>query len=163
VPVEPNAPPLWTTPATDLRVMLNGLARLGYDTAAVIAGAGLGDMALDDPDARVSCDAYGAMIACAQQQRMTPNLALALRQETPLGAYPLLDYLVITSDTVCAGVRQLARYFRIAGNPFSIEVNDTGDPVRIEVRGGATFAIEYLASLIVLHMRAETGGAFAAA
>jgi AraC-like DNA-binding protein len=155
--------PAWTAPARDLRVMMNGLARLGYDADTLLAGAGLGDVAFDDPDARVTCEAYGAIVARAQGERFTPNLGLELARLTPLGAYPLLDYLIITSDTVGAGVRQLAQYFRLAGNPVGVDVGDDADPVRVGLRGGAPFGIEYLASLMILHLRAETDGAFAAA
>jgi AraC-like DNA-binding protein len=153
----------WTAPASDLRVMMDALARLGYDADALATTAGFRAVAFDDPDARVPCDAYGALVAGAQRVRFTPNLALALARVTPLGAYPLLDYLVITSDTAGAGLQQLARYFDLVGSPVGVEVRDERDPVRVELTRGAPFGVEYLASLMVLHLGAETGGRFAAA
>jgi AraC-like DNA-binding protein len=81
-----------------------------------------------------------------------------------LGAWPLIDYLVVTADTVEAGVRQLARYVRITGAPFSIEVRDEVEPIRIELTTlAAPFAIEFDAALMVLHFRNETDGPFEAA
>ena len=96
---------------------MNAFERLGYDVDTLLASAGLRDTDLNDPDARIPCEAYGALVSRAQQERFTPNLALELARLTPMGAYPLLDYLVLTSDTVGAGVRQLARYFRLDRQP----------------------------------------------
>ena len=56
--------------------------------------------------------------------RFTPNLALRLAMVVPIGAYPLLDYLVVTSDSVGEGLQQLARYFRLVGNPVVLEARE---------------------------------------
>ena len=152
-----------TLPAHDLRVLLDGLGLLGYSVEALLAAARLNRADLTNPDARVACDAYGAVLTRACQERFTPNLALELARVTPLGAWPLIDYLVVTADTVEAGVRQLARYLRITGAPFSIEVRDDIEPIRVEMTtGAAPFAIEFDAALMVLHLRNEADGVFAA-
>src|SRR5438093_3171267 len=97
----------WSMPASDGRAFLSALERVGYRLEPLVASAGLCVHDLDDPDARVPCETLGALIAGAQQQRFTPNLALELARVTPIGAYALLDYLVLTSETVGAGVRQV--------------------------------------------------------
>jgi AraC-like DNA-binding protein len=149
-------------PASDLRVMTDGLASLGYDCDRLLPAAGLGDANLDDPDARVSCEAVGRLVAMAQQERFTPNLALALARLTPIGAYPLLDYLVLTSDTVGAGLRQLACYRRLIGDPAAMTFDEEADAVRVGLPGtAAPFSVEYNVSLMVLHLRNETDGRFA--
>jgi AraC-like DNA-binding protein len=153
----------WSAPASDLRVMITTLGRLGYDVDRLKASAGVGDADLNDPDARIPCEAYGAVLSRAQQQRFTPNLALEIARMTPIGAYPLLDYLVLTSDTVDAGVRQLAHYFRLVGNPVTITLDERADPIRVEMASTAPFGLEYTASLMILHFRNETDGRFAAA
>jgi AraC-like DNA-binding protein len=103
------------------------------------------------------------IVSSAQRTRFTPNLGLELARITPLGAAPLLDYLVVTSDTVGAGVRQLARYFRLVGNPVTLEVHEEGEgDIRVEMASGAApFSYEYAASLMVLHFRGETDASFA--
>ncbi len=150
-------------PSSDGRAFVSALERLGYGSEPLLAAAGLRRRDLDDPDARVPCDALGAMIARAQQQRFTPNLALELARLTPIGAYPLLDYLVLTSETVGAGVQQLARYNRIIGGPIEIDLREEGDTVRIVMASSAApFSLEFVASLVILHFRNETDGRFAA-
>ena len=81
---------------------------------------------------------------------------------TPLGAWPLLDYLVLTSETVGAGVQQLARYFRLTGSPVGLATREDDDPIEIELTAISSFAIEYLAALMLLHFRQETDGRFVA-
>jgi AraC-like DNA-binding protein len=150
-------------PANDARAFVSALQRLGYSTEMLLAAPGLRGQNLDDPEVRVPCEALGAMIACAQQQRFTPNLALELARVTPIGAYPLLDYLVLTSESVGAGVQQLERYHRIIGDPVDLHVREQIDTVRIEMAPAAgPFNIEFTSSLMVLHFKHETDGCFAA-
>lgn len=154
----------WDMPARDLRVLLSGLASLGYDPQVLIQSSGLGAIDLNDPDARVSCESAGGLIANVQRTRFTPNLALEIAQLTPIGSYPLLDYLVLTSDTVGSGVRMLGRYLRLLGNPVNIEIRDMDEVIRVEMGcSSSPFSVEYSASLLVLHFRREAAGPFVAA
>jgi AraC-like DNA-binding protein len=150
-------------PGNDARAFVNAFVTLGYDASVLRAAAGLCEADLNDPDAQVSCEALGAIVASAQRQRFMPNIGLQLARVTPLGANPLLDYLVATSDTVGAGVRQLARYFRLVGNPVVLDIQDDDqDHIRVQTRSGAApFSVEFVFSLMVLHLRAETDGRFA--
>jgi len=160
----PSASGSWSMPGRDVRVFADGLAQLGFDTAALLSAAGIRDADLADPDARVSCDAMGAVVCGAQAQRLVPNIGLELARVTPLGAYPLLDYLVVTSETVAAGVDQLARYMRLVGNPVGPESRVGNDCVRVHLHGTSLgFGAEFLASLMVLHLRHETDDRFSAA
>jgi AraC-like DNA-binding protein len=158
-----NAGWIWTAPTSDFRALMDAFGRLGYNVETLLASAGVRDTDLDDPDGRVPCEAYGAVVSRAQQERFTPNLALEVARMTPMGAYPLLDYLVLTSDTVGAGVRHLAHYLSLVGNPIVVSVHEDVEPIRIEMAAPAPFAVEYFASLMILHFRNETDGHFAAA
>ena len=154
----------WTMATNDVRAFAAAFERLGYDVNSLLTAAGLRESDLADPDGRISCDVLGRFMEGAQRSRFTPNLALELARATPLGAFPLLDYLVLTADTVGGGVRQLALYYRLVGNPLIIEIDDDADPVRLVMTGtAAAFSAEFVASLIVLHFRSETDGRFAAA
>ena len=61
-------------------------------------------------------------------------------------------------------MRQLARYARLVGNPVVIDVHDdSGTDVRVELSSGAApFGIEFLSSLMILHLHRETEGRFTA-
>jgi AraC-like DNA-binding protein len=151
----------FSMPANDVRALMNAFGSCGYDVASLLRSAGLSDAELSNPDVRISCEKLGQIITSAQRTRFTPNLALHLAHATPLGAYPLLDYVVLTSETVGAGVRGLARYFRLVGNPIAIEVDEDSDPIRIDLAGGAAaFNVEFVTSLMQLHLRQETDDTF---
>jgi AraC-like DNA-binding protein len=158
-----TAGPADSFPANDLRVFVDGLRRLGYRVDDVLAAGSLRQSDLTNPDGRVRCEAFGSVIASAQQQRFPPNLALQLALVTPIGSWPLLDYLVLTSDTVGDGVRQLSHYFRLVANPIVFTVHEEFEPIRIEIAAPSPFGIEFDAALLVLHFRSETDGRFAAA
>jgi AraC-like DNA-binding protein len=116
---------------------------------------------LTDPDALVPCEMYGWIVQRAQQERFTPNLALRIARNIPLGAYPLLDYLVSTADSVGAAAQQLSRYFRLVNSPIAFEVRELDDPHRVIVSGGDSFFAQFTVSLIVFRIRSETGSRFA--
>lgn len=148
-----------TTSPVQLRVFSDGLERLGYDVAALLAEAGVRRADLDDPDVRIPCVAFDRVVGGALAQRRAANLGARLAAQTPMGTHPLLDYLVVTSDTVGEGLAQLARYFRLTAAPADILISDDEDPIRVIVRGaGHPFTAEYTSSLIVHHLRSETQG-----
>jgi AraC-like DNA-binding protein len=147
----------------DVRTFVKAFQRLGHDVDRLLADVGVSRRDLDEPDGRIACEVVGSLLARAQQTRFTPNLGLAMALATPLGAYPLLDYLVLTSDTVGEGLAQLTRYFRITASPLSIDLHFDEDPARVEIHTVSPFGYEFEASLIVLRFREETDGAFAAA
>jgi AraC-like DNA-binding protein len=124
-----------------------------------LAAAGVARETFADPDARVPCTAYGALIESAQRRQPRPNLALRMAEVTPIGAYPLVDYLVVSSPTVGDGLRRLSRYYRLDGAPNPMVLHDAEDPIRVTLEGGpGTFAIEYVVALTLLHLRRESGG-----
>jgi len=87
--VKPASPSLstWSMPASDVRVFTNAFQRLGYHVEPLLAAAGIRADDLTDPDVRVPCEALGMLVARAQAQRFTLNLALELARVTPIGDY----------------------------------------------------------------------------
>src|SRR5215831_9291955 len=155
-------PRLVTAPMADMRTFANAFERLGHDADALLADVGLSRRDLNDPDRRIDCELFGSLMSKAQQKRFTPNLGLAVALATPLGAYPLLDYLVLTTDTVGDGLAQISRYLRITESPIAVDLHADDDPVRVEIEAVSTFGYEFEAALIVLRLQEETNGPFAA-
>jgi AraC-like DNA-binding protein len=152
----------WTLSSADARAFLAAFDRLGFDSAHLQKAAGISESDLADSDARISCVAIGAIVETAQRIRYTPNIGLALARATPIGAYALFDYLVLTSDTVADGVRQLARYTRLVGNPVSTTIGPDEEPVQIDlVNRAAPLSVEYYTGLMVRHLAKEADGHFA--
>jgi AraC-like DNA-binding protein len=154
---QPAAAAKLTLPSSHFRSFLQTMERLGYDAGSLREAAGVTPDLVDDPDARVSCEAYGAAVAAAQRARPIANLPLRLALDTAIGDYPLLDYVVVTSDTVGAGVAALARYCNLVSMGLGFDLHEEEDPVRV-VMTGPTISVELTALLAVRHLRAEADG-----
>src|SRR6266498_2172747 len=105
-PADPSPPAF---DANAVRPLIDALERLGYALPPLFAAAGIRRSELADPDYRMPCELVGAMFAGAMRERPIENLAARLAAEIPIGAFPLIDYLVVTSETVGDGLKQLAR------------------------------------------------------
>ena len=145
--------------AGDVRVLLDALERLGYERKALLAAAGLHPRELADPDGRISCEACDAVFRAAQTRRPLADFATRMAAVVPIGAYPLLDYLILTCDTVGDGLQQLARCFRQTSAATPIDLHEHEDPIRVVFHSGSRFAAEYGIAITLFHLREETGGA----
>ena len=135
--------------------------RLGYDTKTLLTGVGVDAALLRNPDALIPCQQFGALICAAQSARPMRNLMLHLAAATPIGAFPLLDYLILTSGTVGEGLTQLARFLRLFGNATQVGVHLDESPPRVTLdHPGNASSVEFTAVLAVLHLREETEGRF---
>ena len=94
-------------------MFVDALERLNYRVESLLADAGIRRADLDDPDARIPCAAWGAMFRRALEQRPMKNVGMRLATVTPFGAFPLIDYLIATSQNVGEGLTRLARYLRL--------------------------------------------------
>jgi AraC-like DNA-binding protein len=154
----------FTDPDHTARVFLEALGRLGFDKQALLTAAGVDFSNSGDPDARVPCQAIGGMLGYAMRARPLKNLGMKLAAETPIGAFPLLDYLIVTCETVAAGLNQLSRYFRLNEAPYALEMREDEEPCRIIFHGTRdSLTFEFGVSLVVLHLREETENRLSAA
>src|SRR5207248_3047233 len=98
------------------------------------------------------------IFAAIQRERRVKNLALSIAVETPIGAYPLLDYLVCSSDSVGEGLKQLARYLDLVNPSVRLFFREQEDPIRVLVEGLIDpFTVELTVSLSVLRLSRESG------
>jgi len=144
-------------------VFVEALERLGYCMGPLLADAGIERAALNDPDGRIPVTAWASMFRRALEQRPMKNAGMRLATATPFGAYPLIDYLVATSESVGEGLGRLARYLRLA-EPRSVPfLCEDEDPIRVVLEGHDTpFSAEFTVTLNLLHCREETEGRFRA-
>lgn len=149
-------------PAHVLRVYIEAMARLGYDVDEQCAQAGVGRSALErDPDARISCAIWLPIFKREMQPRPLKNFLFKAAAAIPIGSFPLLDYLIATSDSVGDAVRQLKRYLGLVDNPHDIDVQDGEDPFRVVfVSRDGRPADEFGIALTLLRLRDEAGEAF---
>jgi hypothetical protein len=70
------------------------------------------------------CDDWSSFRAVAAHATALKNMWTRLAAETRLGAFRLLDYLILTSDTIGDGFKQNARYFGLVGAPFLLDIRE---------------------------------------
>jgi AraC-like DNA-binding protein len=148
-------------PASSARVFVDALERLNYSVEPLLANAGIRREDLDDPDARIPSAVWGPMFRRALEQRPMKNPGMRLATVTPIGAFPLIDYLILTSQNVGEGLTRLARYLRLTEARSVPCVREDEDPIRVLLEGCDTpFSAEFTVTLNVLHGREETEGRF---
>ncbi len=130
----------------------------------LLASAGIRRADLNDPDARIPCAAWGPMFRQALEQRPMTNAGMRLATVTRIGAFPLIDYLIATSENVGEGLTRLASYLRLA-EPRSVpRLREDEEPIRVLFEGADTpFTAEFTVTLNLLHFRHETEDRFRAA
>ena len=137
--------------------MLRVLERLGYDLNALLATAGLQREDVEESDRAISPSACAAVFAAALRERRPSNLPLQLAVHTPVGTTPLLDYLIVSSNSVGQGLERLARYLRLVNPGIRLVIHEGSDPVRVVVeRAGGAFETELTVALSILRFRRET-------
>src|SRR5438270_2839611 len=121
--------------SANLRGMFGALERLGYDIDSLLAPFGLMRTELDDPDGRLPARVCAEIFAAIQRERRVKNLALCIAVETPVGAYPLLDYLVCSAESFGEGFKQLARYLGLVNPAVRLVFCEEEDLIRVLVEG----------------------------
>jgi len=149
--------------AGEVRGMLRVLEQLGYDLDGLLTSAGLQRRDVEDPDAFLSPRACATVFENAHRERRVSNLALQLAQRTPVGANPLLDYLIVSSDSVGQGLERLTRYLRLVNPSIGLTIRRERNGVRLMVeRAQAPLFTELTLSLCVIRLMRETDDQFRA-
>ena len=150
-------------PASSVHVFVDALERLGCRIEPLLASAGIGRADLDDPDGRVPSTVWGSIFRRALEQRPMKNAGMRLATVTPIGAFPLIDYLIATSQNVGEGLARLARYQRLAEARSVPCLREEEDPIRVVLEGrDSPISAEFTVTLNLLHFREETEGRFRA-
>jgi AraC-like DNA-binding protein len=141
---------------------MEAMHRLGYEIDDQFAQVGIQQSDLErDPDARIPCAVWLPIMQRALQPRPLKNFLFKAAAAIPIGSFPLLDYLIVTSDSVGAAVRQLKRYLALVDSPHIIAIEDGDDSVRVVfVSRDGRPADEFGIALALLRLREEAGEAF---
>jgi AraC-like DNA-binding protein len=156
---EPGRAQVNSVPANTIRVFLAALEKLGYPVEALLAQTGTRRADLAGPDADIPCAVLPRILDAAMRHRPIKDIGARLAAETPMGAFPLVDYLVVTSETVGTALGQLARYLRLTEAAYTLNPAPDQVPIRVHFdRPVSPFAAEFGVVLTVLHLREEVEG-----
>ena len=145
------------------RALADACARLGLDAGGLLARAGVDRSRLDDPDARIDAALADAVWREAALASGDPALSLHAAEQTPFGAFRVLDYLGATGATLGEGLRRVAEYFPLVDPRGVIAVEEEGDGYALTFRGvegdPPPPAQEYTLAILVSRVRHVAGSA----
>ena len=110
-------------PSNDARVFVDALVPLGVSGRWTDGCGGIEQVVLEDPDARIPCEGFGAYRIRDADSPATTNLGVKMAKHVDrrISASGLSRRRL---DSVGHGLRQLARYFRLVGTPTEIEIRE---------------------------------------
>jgi len=124
-----------TVLAVSSRALVRACERLGLDTSAMLAAAGVDRRLLDgDPDARIDLRQHRALWKKAFELSRDPYLALHAAEAVPPGAYRVLDLIASSAPTVGSGLSGLARYFPLVNTAIEVPVEPGPGAVTVGLR-----------------------------
>lgn len=161
---------MWTRSGTVLTVSSRALVlaceRLGVDTTALLASAGLARETIEDPDGRLSGAQASVLWTKAYELSRDPVLSLHAAEACPRGAYRVIDYMASSAATIGEAFRYSARYFPLINTAVRLPIDESGDPITFDVAdetgptGVSRPYAEYCLAAFVLRVRGATGVVF---
>lgn len=144
------------------RALLQACGRIGLDPDALLNRAGLDRARLDDPDGRIDAEQADAVWREAYLASGDAALALRAAEETPFGAFRVLDYLGASAATVGEGLRRVAAYFPLVDPRAALAIEEpAGHAVTLAFLRTATGALppeaqEYTLAILALRVSQVT-------
>jgi AraC-like DNA-binding protein len=139
------------------RALVDACARMGLDTEALLTRAGVDRAALSDPDARIDADRADAVWREAAAAAGDPALSLHAAEQTPFGAFRVLDYLGASGATVGEGLSRIAAYFPLVDPRGRLAVEEERGTIALAFRGAAADlpppAQEYTLAILASRLR----------
>lgn len=113
-----------TVAAGLVRGFLEYAVARGAPLSALLAGSGIKSEALTDQDARISINAYKALVDCAIELTSDPALALRHCVDTPLEKISIVGMIVQSSASVADSFNQLNRYAHLMVEVDAMQQNE---------------------------------------
>jgi AraC-like DNA-binding protein len=125
------------TPATVAnitpRAIVNFCANRGVDTASLISAAGIEGRSIADPDARIPLPQIFKLWEESEKLTGDEMIPLHVAEGQPLGAFRVIDYLIISSSTPLDALDRLSRYFRLIVDGLELHRTKQDGQVSIEL------------------------------
>lgn len=145
-----------TVAATSTRALLAACAKLGTDTDALLAAAGVDRARLEAPEARLPGDVVSRIWREAFERTGAPDLAVQAALSVPFGAYRVIDFLAASAPTLGEGLVRVARYFPLINSGVELRVHRDGDEHRVELTSATPIPkpyAEFALTVTVIHSR----------
>jgi AraC-like DNA-binding protein len=132
----------------------------GVDVDAVARSIGVPTAALDDYDRRIPEASRARAWNEAAERSGDPVFGLHTAEHSRVGAYDVLDYALYFSSTLRDALDRIIRFHRVLCDAWAIEVDVTGDEVRVRrIEKTPPHEAEAAFGFLVLRARELTGQA----
>jgi AraC-like DNA-binding protein len=147
------------------RALLESCARLGIDTAPILAAAGVQRSVVDDPDGHLPTERVAELWRRAYQASGDPDLALHAAEALRFGAYRVIDYLAASAPTVGVAIAHVSAYFPIINSAVRLPIGEDGRQVAVGIASDDPAVlsrpyVEYTFAAVFLRVREATGVRF---
>lgn len=114
--------------------LVSGLRALGHDPTHLLAGVGLDEAALRDPDAGLPMGVGLALLARGVEATGDANLGLHIAQHADPGSFDVHFYAMLSSPTLGAAFERLGRYQRLIHETTRVELAVRGEHATLRHR-----------------------------
>lgn len=114
--------------------VLHAANRLGLDRQALLAGCGLQERHLSDPDARVPFSVQEQLWQQLHESLGHPEPGLLLGRNLSAGPFSVLSYLLQSSATLGDALNAALRYQRLGGEGGELQMEEKGDALLLLYR-----------------------------
>lgn len=108
-------------------LILDAFREEGIDSAALLAGSGIGESDLARPDVHITT--AQEMQVCANAYALRDDIGLELGARMHVSSYGMLGYALLLSATFGDALRLALRYPALLGTLFQLRLEDDGDQV----------------------------------
>jgi AraC-like DNA-binding protein len=142
-----------------LRLFSSATEARGLDVASILTESGIDPGVLGRREARVDVGAAEEAWRRVVERLDDPLFGLTLTETIPRGAVGLLDYLVMTSDTLGEGMARLARYAPLMADAETLSLVADGDEAsfRFDYHNDFPYPIEMIVGLFARKARDQFG------
>jgi AraC-like DNA-binding protein len=114
-----------------IKPLLEAFRARGVDIAPVLGAAGLADLPVSDPDARLPLARLDRIWERSAEVLEDPCLGLHLAETVSSESFGLLSYLGTASPTWGEGLRRVCRYFRVLSDASGYDLHVEGGSAKV--------------------------------
>jgi AraC-like DNA-binding protein len=108
------------------RGLMSEIARRGLNPVELLRDSEVSPAVLDDPRARLSCDAWDGLVARALSMSGDPSVGLTLGQNAPIQMFQLAGWLALSAGTVRQAIALLRYAQPLLANHVTLQLTERG-------------------------------------
>jgi len=113
--------------AVSAQSFIKKVVEFGIPKSSLLSDTGLGDISIEDSNARISFTQYVDIVKRGLSLTQQPELGFKFGLDIVLGELGDYGYALMASETLADALRIGSRYVKLTGQPFSVLVEEAED------------------------------------